>query len=291
MPVATAERVTTWLHTGRTVAWIVTASGWPRRNVLATCSAAPAAPRTGAIGVPGVTIRMAANHWQLAVDTHNTNHPGADHSCADISQVDPRRFPRTDLLWASPECTNHSQAKGRARDVGSPTCSARRCPTRPPSAPGRPCGTSSASPSTTATRRHRRERRRRLPLAAVPGVADGDGLLGYEHQLVCLNSMHAQAGGLPAPQSRDRMYVVFWRKGNRRSPTSRSAAARSAWCPRCDEVVAAVQAWKNPAAPWAATASSTSTAAPTPLPQPHRRARLAPRLRRDRLDAARPAHR
>jgi hypothetical protein len=38
MPVATAERVTTWLHTGRTVAWIVTASGWPRRNVLAAAA-------------------------------------------------------------------------------------------------------------------------------------------------------------------------------------------------------------------------------------------------------------
>src|SRR5690606_16497467 len=37
-------------------------------------------------------------------------------------------------------------------------------------------------------------------------------LLGYLHEIVWLNSMHAQAGGLPAPQSRDRMYVVFWRK-------------------------------------------------------------------------------
>ena len=31
---------------------------------------------TGAIQVPGVTVRMAANHWRLAVETHNTNHPG-----------------------------------------------------------------------------------------------------------------------------------------------------------------------------------------------------------------------
>ena len=26
---------------------------------------------SGAIQVPGVTVRMAANHWQLAIDTHN----------------------------------------------------------------------------------------------------------------------------------------------------------------------------------------------------------------------------
>ena len=64
-------------------------------------------------------VRLAANHWRLAVDTHNTNHPTTDHDCADLSQVDPRRYPRTDLLWASPECTNHSQAKGRKRNVDS----------------------------------------------------------------------------------------------------------------------------------------------------------------------------
>jgi hypothetical protein len=29
--------------------------------------------------IPGVQIRMAANHWRLAVETHNTNHPDADH--------------------------------------------------------------------------------------------------------------------------------------------------------------------------------------------------------------------
>ncbi len=34
--------------------------------------------------------------------------------------------------------------------------------------------------------------------------------LGYDHQLVSLNSMHAQAIDAPrAPQSRDRLYIVF----------------------------------------------------------------------------------
>ena len=70
---------------------------------------------TGAIQVPGVAARAASNHWQLAVDTHNTNHPDADHICADLSQIDPRYFPTTDILWASPECTNHSIARGKKR--------------------------------------------------------------------------------------------------------------------------------------------------------------------------------
>lgn len=68
---------------------------------------------TGATQVPGVTLRAAANHWGLAVETHSMNHPGADHIQADLSQYDPRYFPRTDLAWFSPECTNHSRAKGR----------------------------------------------------------------------------------------------------------------------------------------------------------------------------------
>ncbi len=41
--------------------------------------------------------------------------PGVDHDIADLSQVDPRRYPRTKILWASPSCTNHTQAKGVAR--------------------------------------------------------------------------------------------------------------------------------------------------------------------------------
>lgn len=59
---------------------------------------------TGAIQVPGVRVAIAANHWDLAVQTHNSNHPDAAHDCADLSQVDPRRYPTTDILWASPEC-------------------------------------------------------------------------------------------------------------------------------------------------------------------------------------------
>ena len=70
---------------------------------------------TGAEMVPGVEVVMAVNHWRLAVATHAANHPGTAHDCADISQVDPRRYPSTDLLWASPECTNHSIARGMSR--------------------------------------------------------------------------------------------------------------------------------------------------------------------------------
>lgn len=67
---------------------------------------------TGATQVPGVKIRMAANHWDLAVEVHNQNHPDADHAAVDLHEEDPRYFPRTDILWASPECTKWSSASG-----------------------------------------------------------------------------------------------------------------------------------------------------------------------------------
>ncbi|MBN2306086.1 MAG: DNA cytosine methyltransferase, partial [Anaerolineae bacterium] len=40
---------------------------------------------TGAKLVPGVEVVLAMNHWQLAIETHNTNHPGTEHVLADIS--------------------------------------------------------------------------------------------------------------------------------------------------------------------------------------------------------------
>ncbi|WP_370290272.1 DNA cytosine methyltransferase, partial [Nocardioides sp.] len=68
--------------------------------------------------------------------------------------------------------------------------------------------------------------------------------LGYEHRVVSLNSMHAQAHGDPAPQSRDRLYIVCWRRGDR-APNIDAVLRPLAWCPACGEVVEARQAWKN----------------------------------------------
>lgn len=61
--------------------------------------------------------------------------------------------------------------------------------------------------------------------------------LGYEHKAVYLNSMFAH----PTPQSRDRIYVVFWRRGNRAPDLD---IRPPAWCARCERDVFAVQSWK-----------------------------------------------
>lgn len=58
---------------------------------------------------------FAVNHWDVAIATHSANHPNAQHQCASVDTVDPRvAVPggRLDLLWASPECTFFSVARG-----------------------------------------------------------------------------------------------------------------------------------------------------------------------------------
>jgi DNA (cytosine-5)-methyltransferase 1 len=201
---------------------------------------------TGAIQVPGVTVRVASNHWQLAVDTHNTNHQDADHICADLSQINPAYFPPSDILWASPECTNHSRAKGKKRvntaqgDLFDETV--------PDEAADRSRATMWDVVRFTEHHRYQAiivenvvEAAQWEPFQAWLLAMDS---LGYGHQIVSLNSMHAQAFGMPAAQSRDRLYVVFHRKGNQR-PDLQEMQRPLAYCPTCDEVVRSIQSWKK----------------------------------------------
>jgi DNA (cytosine-5)-methyltransferase 1 len=57
----------------------------------------------------------AINHWDTAIATHTANHPTARHLLTAIDNVNPRDIysaGELDLLWASPECTHHSVARG-----------------------------------------------------------------------------------------------------------------------------------------------------------------------------------
>ncbi len=61
------------------------------------------------------TTLTAVNHWPTAVATHESNHPDARHVCAAVDSINPRHlYPggKLDILWASPECTHHSRARG-----------------------------------------------------------------------------------------------------------------------------------------------------------------------------------
>lgn len=205
--------------------------------------------------VAGVEVRMAANHWKLAVDTHQKNHPDADHDVADISQADPRRYPATDILWASPECTNHSIAKGR------------RILDRQPDLFGDVLPDEAADRSRATMWDVPRFVEAKI-LAGRPykgfvveNVVDVNNWMFYAawkkamkdaryclHE-VYLNSMHAQALDDPAPQSRDRWYCVGHLEGTP-CPDLEKWTRPMAYCSGCDEVVRAIQHWKNPRRQW-----------------------------------------
>ena len=64
----------------------------------------------------GYKIHLTAiNHWERAIETHAANYPSAEHLCESIEHLDPIKVvpeQKLDLLWASPECTHHSLARG-----------------------------------------------------------------------------------------------------------------------------------------------------------------------------------
>lgn len=203
---------------------------------------------TGAAQVPGVTVKIAANHWQLACDVHNANHPGTDHAAVDLHQEDPRYFPRTRLLWASPECTKWSQASGKKRPAIEEGLFA------DPNADD--AATRSRLLMFDVLRFAEYHRYDMMIIENVVDIAVSAKYtlawaewrrqltnLGYKHRTVSLNSMHAQAFGPPAPQSRDRIYIVCWRN-DIPTPDLESILRPQAWCPRCERFIEAQQSWK-----------------------------------------------
>ena len=63
----------------------------------------------------GRAVDIAINHDPEAVSLHQANHPQTMHYVSDVFEVDPRLVTngqRIGLLWASPDCTYHSKARG-----------------------------------------------------------------------------------------------------------------------------------------------------------------------------------
>lgn len=199
----------------------------------------------------GATVRLAMNHWERAIATHSANFPNASHDICDISAVDPRRYRRTSILIASPECTNHSLAKGQKRKYQAQL---------------ELFGKVEVDPAAE---------RSRVTMFDVPRFADYHDYdivivenvvdarkwrlfdawlnsmvaLDYDYEIVYLNSMFAHLSPLSnpsaddfAPQSRDRMYVVFWKRGIKRPNLEFRPLA---FCPKCEVDVEAVQSWKK----------------------------------------------
>ena len=78
---------------------------------------------TGIEAAIGRPVDIAINHSPEAIAMHAANHPRTKHYCENIWEVDPREACGSrpvGLLWASPDCTHFSRAKGgqpRSKEV------------------------------------------------------------------------------------------------------------------------------------------------------------------------------
>lgn len=151
----------------------------------------------------GYRIEAAANHWPTAVATHAANHPDTEHRVANLSEVDWRTFPTTDVLWASPSCVWHARSGGRKK----PPAEAERL-----RADAGAIDRATAFAVVAATEVHRYGA---VIVENVPEFAawtlygwwlDGMRALGYSEQTVILD-----AANFGMPQRRIRYFAVFTR--------------------------------------------------------------------------------
>lgn len=58
---------------------------------------------------------VAVNHWDIAIETHERNHPWADHHHTKVEAVEPRSVVDADevrIVTGGPQCTHYSIARG-----------------------------------------------------------------------------------------------------------------------------------------------------------------------------------
>lgn len=187
----------------------------------------------------GIEVVHAANHNALSIASHSENYPQIKHSIVDLSKADPRCFKRTALAWFSPECTTYSPAGGRRRLTPTPV-DAKTVRSR-----------LTMFDVVRFTEIHRYEAVFIEQVCEVAHWSTGNRpgdlfewwlkgmeMLGYRHQIVCFNSAFAYPE--PTPQSRDRLLIVFHKKGNKAPMVE---LCPPAVCPEHGHVNA-VQQWK-----------------------------------------------
>jgi DNA (cytosine-5)-methyltransferase 1 len=189
------------------------------------------------VAVPGVSARLAANHWSRAIESHAANFPATEHYQGDLHAADLEGFPAADIFWASPECPQWSVARGRRREFD-----------KQPDLFGEVLSDEAADRSRAlmwdVPRYLEAMKLRGRPVLAgvVENVTDVRAWahwhawvasirnLGYRTRLIALNSMHARpAATPPAPQSRDRLYLAYLDNLDRYLPHSGLFRARGLW--------------------------------------------------------------
>src|SRR5829696_2734964 len=216
------------------------------------------------IQAAGAEIRAAANHNQLAIECHEKNFPNVPHYRADLvdpdsaDYMDPADLPAARFAWFSPGCTHHSPAnakklyqRGRQTTLFDEDFDEAAYANSERSRVTMSCVLRYAD-------KHKPE------IIVVENVVevtlwgparDGSTFawwkrtlenIGYEIEPLFLNSQFFP----PCPQSRDRIYIVCWRKGNSKPDLDYRPIA---YCTsnRCGgRHISAVQTWKRPTKAW-----------------------------------------
>jgi DNA (cytosine-5)-methyltransferase 1 len=211
----------------------------------------------GAHAIPGVRVERAANHWERAIESHAANFPDVDHYRGDIREAPVDKWPVTDIFWASPECPQWSNARGKKRDFDNSQQGDLFDDTFGPSEEVE--RSRALMEEVPMYLRGVIERGFLVKAGVVENVIDVRAWdqwdrwlgeikkLGYFTRVIALNSMHANPRSVhAAPQSRDRLYVAYWHKSLNRTPDWDKWLRPRAWCPTCEQWVQAVQSFKQP---------------------------------------------
>lgn len=84
-------------------------------DLIIDCFAGGGGASVGIKMALGRSPDIAVNHDPAAILMHRTNHPETLHLTEDIFRVDLKKYVnrrKVALMWASPDCTSHSKAKG-----------------------------------------------------------------------------------------------------------------------------------------------------------------------------------
>lgn len=84
-------------------------------DLIIDCFAGGGGASVGIEMALGRDVDIAVNHDPEAIRMHTVNHPDTLHLTEDIFKVDLKKYVgnrHVSLMWASPDCTSHSKAKG-----------------------------------------------------------------------------------------------------------------------------------------------------------------------------------
>jgi len=217
------------------------------------------------IRAAGADIRAAANHSALAIECHARNFPDVDHYRADLvdpdsaDYMDPADLPAARFAWFSPGCTHHSPANAKKIYQRG-----RQTTLFDEQDFDEVAYANSERSRVTMSCVLRYADRHKPEILVVENVVEvtlwGPGRdgstfawwkrtlenIGYEIDCLFLNSQFFP----PCPQSRDRLYIVAYRKGNRR-PNLDYRPLAFCTSERCGgRHIYAIQTWKNRTKAW-----------------------------------------